>query len=182
MIRNVIGSVLALVGATAAVWSPFRAWYDGRLGRHFRVADLFSGISDSRSELWVSILLPLAFGALVALVGVLLRSRVLVGLAACVVLGFTILWMVRQAQVADGLAFDDPGSAGLGWGVVIALVGGALLLLGAAVMAGRPRRRRTAYAEGPPPHDDGYDARYDDRHGDGYGGPGPEGPGPPHRV
>ncbi|MET9427268.1 MULTISPECIES: hypothetical protein [unclassified Streptomyces] len=170
MMRNVIGSALALVGAAAAVWSPFRAWYDGRLGRDYRVADLFTGITGTRSDLWMSILLPLAVGALVALVGIVTRSRALVGLAGLVVLGFTVLWMVRQAQVADGLAFDDPGSAGVGWGVVIALVGGALLLLGAAVMRGRPRRRkhREPYVEGPP-------------RDDGYVEPGPERPGPPYR-
>ncbi len=44
MIRNVLGAVLALAGAAAAVLSPFRDWYDGRLGRHYRLGgDLFTG-------------------------------------------------------------------------------------------------------------------------------------------
>ncbi|MGW3623763.1 hypothetical protein [Streptomyces sp. NPDC000880] len=47
MTRNIIGSFLALVGAAAAVWSPFRGWYDGRHGRDYRVQDLFNGITDT---------------------------------------------------------------------------------------------------------------------------------------
>lgn len=103
MIRNVIGSVLALIGATAAVWSPFRDWYDGRHGRDYRIQDLFNGISDTGAELLGSILLPFAFAALVTLIGLVLRSRLLVALAGVIVLGFTVLWMVRQGQAAGSL-------------------------------------------------------------------------------
>ncbi len=144
MIRNVIGAVLALVGAAAAVWSPFRVWYDGRQGRYYEVDDLFTGITAERADLWWSLLLPLAFAALLTVIGLLLRSRLTVAAAGVVVLGFTVLWMVRQGQAADGLSAgaDD----GLGWGVALALGGGVLLLLAAAVMAGRPRRRRVAPA------------------------------------
>ncbi|MFF7335825.1 hypothetical protein ACFZAT_00660 [Streptomyces sp. NPDC008163] len=46
MIRNVLGAVLALAGAAAAVLSPFRDWYDGRLGRRRRRARE-SGAPDS---------------------------------------------------------------------------------------------------------------------------------------
>ncbi|MCF3125642.1 hypothetical protein IPZ68_39005, partial [Streptomyces arenae] len=105
MVRNVLGSILALIGATAAVWSPFQAWYDGRHGRHFRLDELFSGtgITDARAELFGSLFLPFAFAALLTLVGVLLRSRLMVGCAGVVVLGFTVLWMVRQGQAEGSL-------------------------------------------------------------------------------
>lgn len=167
MVRNVIGSVLALAGAIAAVWSPFHAWHDGRLGRHYRIADLFGGITAGRAELWTSVLLPLAFAALLTLLGLALRSRLVVALAGVIVLGFTVLWMVRQSQVSAGLTFDGADGSGLGWGVALALAGGVLLLLGAAVMSGRPRRPRRrsreaeAYAGGP----------YDDHEGGRYGAP-----------
>ncbi|MER7949187.1 hypothetical protein ABTY59_17540 [Streptomyces sp. NPDC096079] len=136
MIRTIAGSVLALAGATAAVWSPFRAWYDGRPGRDYAVGDLFTGITDEKADLLASILLPFAFAALLTLVGVLLRSRLLVALAGVVVLGFTVLWMVRVGQAEGGLTVGSDGT-GLGDGVANAFGGGALLLLGALVMPGR---------------------------------------------
>ncbi|WP_236243033.1 hypothetical protein [Streptomyces sp. CC228A] len=199
MIRNVIGAVLALVGAAAAVWSPFRVWYDGRQGRYYEVDDLFTGITAERADLWWSLLLPLAFAALLTVIGLLLRSRLTVAAAGVVVLGFTVLWMVRQGQAADGLSAgaDD----GLGWGVALALGGGVLLLLAAAVMAGRPRRRRVApagpadehgYGEPHHPDDPGYGRPYDEGHGqpydeghgrrydEGHGQPYDPGPGPRH--
>lgn len=141
MIRSVLGWVLGLAGAAAAVLSPFRTWYDGRLGRHYRIGDLFGGITDSEAGIWVSILLPFAFAALLTLVGLLLRVRLLVALAGVVVLGFTVLWMVRVGQALGSLTVDGDGN-GLGAGVALALGGGVLLLLAAAVMAGRGQRRR----------------------------------------
>ncbi|GAA3938933.1 hypothetical protein GCM10022244_54040 [Streptomyces gulbargensis] len=150
MIRNVVGSILALAGATAAVWSPFRAWYDGRHGRDYRIEDLFAGITDTKAEVIGSVLLPLAFAALLTLVGVVLRSRLLVALAGLVVLGFTVLWMVRVGQAEDGLAVD-PDGGGLGTGVALALLGGVLLLLGALLMAGRARSRRAPEEVSTPP-------------------------------
>ncbi|TLQ45322.1 hypothetical protein [Streptomyces marianii] len=139
MVRNVIGSVLALAGAAVAVCGPFRAWYGGRLGVDYRIQDLFGGITDAQTEVVSSIALPYAFSALVALLGVVLRSRLLVALAGLVVLGFTVLWMVRQGQAAGYLSVggDLPG---LGDGVAAALGGGCLLLLAAVVMRGRAPR------------------------------------------
>ncbi|MFD3536273.1 hypothetical protein [Streptomyces sp. NPDC058664] len=149
MIRNVAGSVLALVGAAAAVWSPFRAWYDGRHGRDYAIGDLFTGITGDKASLLGSILLPFLFAALVTLVGVVLRSRLLVALAGIVVLGFTILWMVRVGLAEGSLTVGGGGGTGLGDGVANALGGGILLLIGALVMSGRARARRV---DRPPRH------------------------------
>ncbi|MFF3258764.1 hypothetical protein ACFYWO_06245 [Streptomyces sp. NPDC002932] len=140
MIRSVLGSIVALAGAAAAVLSPFRDWYDGRLGRHYRIDDLFTGITAAHPGLFGSILLPFAFAAVVTVLGVVLRSRLLVALAGVVVLGFTVLWMVRQGRAAGELTVTGDGS-GLQQGVAIAAGGGVLLLLGAALM---PERRRSA--------------------------------------
>ncbi|KIZ13499.1 hypothetical protein SNA_39340 [Streptomyces natalensis ATCC 27448] len=156
MVRNVSGSLIALIGATAAVWSPFRPWYDGRHGSSFRIEDLFNGISDNRASLYGSLFLPLAFAGLMTLAGVALRSRLLVALAGIVVLGFTVVWMVRQGQAAGELT---AGARGLGVGVPNALGGGALMLLGALVMSGRGSR--VAGRGAGPRYGQGYD--------DGYG-------------
>ncbi|WP_406708013.1 hypothetical protein [Streptomyces halobius] len=155
-----IGSLIALVGAAAAVWSPFRPWYDGRHGRDVRIEDLFGTITDNKAMLFGSLFLPMAFAALVALIGVALRSRLLVSLAGLVVLGFTVLWMVRQGQEAGELTAGDRG---LGVGAASALGGGALLVFGALIMSGRghlARHRRDSRV-----YDDGYrHYREDDDH------------------
>lgn len=140
MIRNVLGSIVALAGAAAAVLSPFRDWYDGRLGRHYRFGDLFTGVTGTHPGLFGSILLPFLLAAVVTVVGVVLRSRLLVALAGVVVLGFTVLWMVRQGQATGSLTIAGDGS-GLQQGVASAAGGGVLLLLGAALMSGRGRGR-----------------------------------------
>ncbi|MER7397093.1 hypothetical protein ABT381_16485 [Streptomyces sp. NPDC000151] len=167
MVRNVIGSLIALIGAAAAVWSPFRPWYDGRHGADIRIADLFNGITGSGADVMRSLLLPMLVAAVLTLIGVVLRSRLTVTLAGLVVLGFTILWMVRQGQAAGSLTAGN-GGRGLGLGVAVALGGGVLLLLAALLMSGRravrARRRRKArerdeeYAPAP------YGAEPDDRY------------------
>lgn len=144
MARNVIGSLLALLGAAAAVWSPFRPWYDGRHGRDIRLSELFSadgpaGPGGPAAGLWTGMFLPMLAAALVTLLAVVLRSKLLLIPAALIVLGFTILWMVRRG-VADGSL--TAGGDGLDTGVGYALAGGAVILLGSAVMSGRRRRRR----------------------------------------
>ncbi|BFP53009.1 hypothetical protein SCMC78_28160 [Streptomyces sp. CMC78] len=140
MIRNILGTVVALAGAASAVLSPFRDWYAGRAGHEYRVRDLFEGITATESGVLVSILLPFLVAALLVIVGVVLRSRLVVAFAGVVVLGFTILWMVRQGQAAGSLVVGGDG-AGLQVGVVNALAGGVLMVIGALLMRGRRSRR-----------------------------------------
>ncbi|MDQ0794689.1 hypothetical protein [Streptomyces sp. B1I3] len=151
MIRNVLGSVIALIGAAAAVLSPFQHWYGNRLGRDYRIQDLFGGITGAHAAVMTSILLPFMFAALVALIGVVLRSRAVVAVAGLIVLGFTVLWMVRQGQAAGSLSVGGDGS-GLRPGVAYAAAGGLLLLLGAVLMSGRPRKRGRRRRGDPEPY------------------------------
>ncbi|MFT2015462.1 hypothetical protein ACMA1D_06365 [Streptomyces sp. 796.1] len=178
MVRNVFGSLIALIGATAVVWSPFRAWYDGRHGRDVRIDDLFTGWDggpDTDVALLRSLLLPMLCAALFALLGLALRVRLLVALAGLVALGFTVLWMVRQGQAAGNLVVDGEGN-GLGVGVAGALGGSILLLIAAPLMTKRPTRRVDG-APRPVPRDDvrthgAHDARAA-FHGRYDGAPGP---------
>lgn len=149
MLRNISGSLLALIGAVLAVWSPFRAWYGGRQGSDIRVDGLFTGAGATTADATPlgSLLLPLAFAALLALLGVLLRSRLAVGAAGVLVLGVTVLWMVRQGQAAGQLT---AGGDGLGAGAGAAVGSGVLLLLGCCVMPGRSPRYAAAAAASPP--------------------------------
>ncbi|MFI8105996.1 hypothetical protein [Streptomyces sp. NPDC086023] len=143
MIRNLLGGLMGLIGATAAVWSPFRAWYDGRHGSDYRIEELFSGsgITPDGAALLASLFLPFLVAAILALVAALLRSRVLMAVAGVLVLGVTVLWMVRQGQAAGALTVGGD-AGGLGDGVANAFGGGVLMLLGAVVMSGRRRAPR----------------------------------------
>ncbi|MGW0908543.1 hypothetical protein [Streptomyces sp. NPDC002853] len=140
-IRNTIGLILAALGAAAALWAPFRSWYDGRLGRDFRIWELFTGagVTDSGAGLFASMFLPLLVGAVLTLLGVVFRSRLLVLIAGIITLGFAILWMVRQGQAQGSLTVTGD-SDGLGSGVALALLGGLLMLIGSAIMGGREPR------------------------------------------
>ncbi len=161
-LRNVLGSLLALAGAAAVVWSPFRAWYDGRLGRDYRIDELFSsdGVTDAKAQLFGSLFLPFLFVALVTLVGVALRSRLLLAFAGVVAMGFAVLWMVRVGQAEGSLTVDGDGN-GLDVGAANAFVGGAMILLAALIMSGRSRRAPTPEPapptvptlDGAPPYD-----------------------------
>jgi hypothetical protein len=138
MVRGILGSLLVLVGAAAAVWSPFRAWYGGRHGSDIRVDDLFTGVGVTPHDaaLFGSLFLPMLFAAVLAVLGLVLRSRPVVAAAGVIVLGFTILWMVRQAQFSGSLT---AGGDGLDTGVALAVAGGVLLLLAAWILPGRTR-------------------------------------------
>lgn len=140
-IRNTIGIVVAVVGAAAAILAPFRSWYNGRLGHDFRVWELFTGVgvTNSGAGLFASMFLALLVGAVLTLLGVVFRSRLLVLIAGIITLGFAILWMVRQGQAQGSLTVTGD-SNGLGSGVGLALLGGLLMLIGSAVMGGRERR------------------------------------------
>ncbi|MGW4255592.1 hypothetical protein [Streptomyces californicus] len=201
MIRNLLGSLVALAGAASAVLSPFRPWYDGRLGRDYRVRDLFEGITLTESGVLVSILLPFLAAAALVVLGAVLRSRLVTAFAGVVVLGFTVLWMVRQGQAAGSLVVSGDGS-GLRVGVVNALAGGVLMLIGAALMrgrrsrgAGRERRRDQPSGEPfaappadqvdtwPPTREPGMSVQtspWPEPEVDPYTGPDPHAPGDPH--
>ncbi|MEO3765725.1 hypothetical protein [Streptomyces sp. B5E4] len=143
--RYIVGSVLVLAGVVGVVWSVWLPWYNGRDGRFYALGSVFDGISDTRAQLFGSIFLPFAFAALVAVYGMLARSRVLVVLAALLVLFITALWMLRQSQLVGGLKVNTDGT-GLDVGTANAVIGAALMLIGVVVWG--KQRRRPVTAEG----------------------------------
>ncbi|MFD0382939.1 hypothetical protein ACFQ2B_12855 [Streptomyces stramineus] len=146
MLRNAIGSVVALAGAMAAVRSPFRAWYAGRHGSDYRTEDLFrsAGVTGVHAGVLGSLFAPMLLAALVTLVGILRCSRLLVATAGTLVLGVTVLWAVRQGQAARSLTVGADGH-GLNAGAGAAFAAGALLLIAAAIMSGRARPQPSRY-------------------------------------
>jgi hypothetical protein len=147
MIRNVLGSAFALLGAAATVWSPFRAWYDGREGQDIRIADLFGGVTARNAALWESVFVTMLVAAVVAVLGVVLRSRLVIALGGLVATGFTTLWMIRQGQALGSLTAG--GDTGLGSGAALAFGGGMLMLLGACTLRRRAPKRRARHAATP---------------------------------
>ncbi|WP_407565537.1 hypothetical protein [Streptomyces sp. 184] len=139
-LRYIIGAILVLLGAVGVVWSAWRPWYNGRDGRQYALDDVFDGITDAGVQLFASIFLPMAVAALLAVLGILMRSRLLVVLGALLVLFITVLWMIRQSQVSDGLKVNSQGT-GLDVGTANAVIGAALMLIGAAVWGNQRRRR-----------------------------------------
>lgn len=147
MVRNILGSLLALIAAALAVYSSFRPWYDGRAGRTYRLQQLFTtdGFSGSQAPLFMGLFLPLAVAALVTLIAVVLRSRWLTAVAGLIVLATAVLWCVRQAE-SQGL-YIGQGSGGTGIGAATAVGAGLLLLVAAVVLRGRwPRSRAGRHA------------------------------------
>lgn len=138
--RNIIGGLLALIGAAATLISPWQAWYNNRHGSTYKFYEVFgSGITVSKSGIMDSVFLVFLVMAILTVVGVLLRSRVLVLAAGVISFGFTILWMVRQGQAAGQLTITGDNNHGLGSGVAWAFGGGLLMIIGGLVMIGRPR-------------------------------------------
>ncbi|MBO8192963.1 hypothetical protein ITI46_14985 [Streptomyces oryzae] len=146
--RNVIGSLLALLGAAAVVYSPFRPWYGGRSGQDFRLDELFQGggITGADAALFTGLFVLMLIAAVVAVLGVLLQSRLTVLFAGVLALGFTILWMVRQGQAAGSISAGNTG--GLASGAWLALGGALLILLAGALMAGPRTLSRRRHAAG----------------------------------
>ncbi|SCE28080.1 hypothetical protein GA0115252_13883 [Streptomyces sp. DfronAA-171] len=122
--------------------APSAPRYAARLGREYRLPDLFSsgGITAAHPNLLWSLFLPFLLAAALTLLGLLTRLRTPVLLAGVLALGFAVLWAVRAAQAnGDSLTLAADGS-GLRLGVAGAAGGGVLLLLAAGIMAGRVRR------------------------------------------
>ncbi|MEO3750591.1 hypothetical protein [Streptomyces sp. B6B3] len=155
MVRNALGIVLAVLAAACAVVSPFLDWYGNRDGRAFRMTDLFTsdGISGDNANLVTGLFVPMLVAAVLLLAGCVLRWGWLMAVAGLIVLGFTILWAVRQYQVSDSLAVSRDG---LGEGVGLALVSGVLALVAGAATYGRGsgRHRRGRPADEARPHEE----------------------------
>jgi len=141
-VRNSVGSLLALLGATATLISPWLAWYGGRHGSSYKFYEVFgTGITSSVSGVMDSVFLVFLVAAIITIVGVVLRSRAVVLIAAVLALGFVILWMIRQGQAAGQLAVTGD-SRGLGPGLAVAFGGALAMFIGALLMKGRHHRRK----------------------------------------
>jgi hypothetical protein len=140
--RRLIGLVLVVAAAVAAVWSAFLTWYGSRNGTNIRIQDLFNGLTLRSSDSLGSLLIPLAISAVLVLAGIVVWWRWLWALGGLVALATAILWGVRQAQTGDGL------HAGLmGNGPATAACAGAAMLLASVIATARGKKARQQPAE-----------------------------------
>ena len=139
MFRRVLASILILVGGAAALFSVARPWYKGREGSTYQLSDLFSNIGATRASFANSLWVPMIVASAFALLAFAWQHAWMALVAAVIVLGFTILWIVQQAR-ADGQFVIASNGQGINQGVTEALVGGLFLLIGGLVMPTRARR------------------------------------------
>jgi len=140
--RRLIGLVLVVAAAVAAVWSAFVTWYAGRNGRDIRVHDLFNGLTPQKADSLGSLLIPMAVSAVLVLAGIVVWWRWLWALGGLVALATAILWGIRQAQTVDGLHASLMGN-----GPATAACAGAAMLLAAVLASGRGKKTRQEPAE-----------------------------------
>lgn len=133
--RRLIGLVLVVAAAVAAVWSAFLDWYGSRNGSDIRVQDLFNGITQQTADSLGSLLVPLAISAVLVLAGIVVWWRWLWALGGLVAIATAILWGVRQAQTLEGLHSGRMGS-----GAVTAACAGAAMLIASVIATARGKK------------------------------------------
>lgn len=133
--RRLIGLVLVVAAAVAAVWSAFVDWYGSRNGSDIRVQDLFNGITLRTADSLGSLMVPLAISAVLVLAGIVVWWRWLWALGGLVAIATAILWGVRQAQTGDGLHANLMGN-----GPATAACAGAAMLLASVIATARGRK------------------------------------------
>lgn len=133
--RRLLGLVLVVVAAAAAVWSAFLTWYSSRDGTDIRIQDLFNGLTFQKSNTYGSLLIPLAISAVLVLAGIVVWWRWLWALGGLVAIATAILWGVRQAQTVEGLH-----SGLMGNGPATAACAGAAMLLASVIATARGKK------------------------------------------
>lgn len=137
--RRLIGLVLVVAAAVAAVCSAFLGWYGGRDGTHIRVQDLFDQISPQNADSLSSVLIPLAVSAVLVLAGIIVWWRWLWALAGLVAIATVVLWATRQAQTVSGLH-----AAAMGNGPLLAAYAGGVMILASAIATPRSKTAHPA--------------------------------------
>lgn len=133
--RRLLGLVLVVVAAAAALWSAFLTWYSSRDGTDIRIQDLFNGLTFQKSNTYGSLLIPLAISAVLVLAGIVVWWRWLWALGGLVAIATAILWGVRQAQTVEGLH-----SGLMGNGPATAACAGAAMLLASVIATARGKK------------------------------------------
>jgi hypothetical protein len=134
--RRGLGAILATVAALFVTSSAYLDWFANRAANDTALRRLYdTSVGDVAASYWRSVALPLAVVTIIALIGLIVRSR-LVFLAGWLVGAVTLLlYILRQAN-DDAVDFAIRDLQGGVWQALVAL---GVMLLGIAVMGGRAR-------------------------------------------
>ena len=133
--RRVAGGFLALLGAVGVTASAYLNWFDDRTPETVPIDRLFqSGVTEEASSYWTSVALPLAIVTLLAVIGLVLRSRLILVVGWLIGVATLVLFVVQQANDDADFSVGD-----LQAGAWVALAGLIVMLLGLASMGGRPK-------------------------------------------
>ncbi|PSL03740.1 hypothetical protein CLV30_107221 [Haloactinopolyspora alba] len=135
--RRTIGAITGAAATLVCAGSAYVRWYDGRAPHELPITQLVRAGEDGvASGYWESVAAPLAVLGAVGVLGGLVRSRLLLGLAWLTGVATIALWWIMRLI---GQATDQaPPDATLDYGRWLCVGGLVLLLIGIAVMG--PRR------------------------------------------
>jgi hypothetical protein len=139
MIRYVLAGLCALAGAAALIASAFWDWTGHREGKVIPVSQLWEGLGANSTGLAGSLFVPLAAAAVLALAGLLMRTRLVLAFGGLIGLATAGAFLIQQWRLKDGLNHLYQGWTNAG--------GGAALLIAAAILL--PGRRAQTLPDAP---------------------------------
>lgn len=135
--RRGIGAMIAGVGGLLCFVSGFLSWYGAAAPYEMPIRELVqASATGSATSYWGSVAAPLAILGAMGMLGALLRSRLLLGLAWLIGVATLVLWGLMRA-IANATD-QPPASADVRFGLWACVAGLLIVLLGIAVMG--PRR------------------------------------------
>lgn len=182
--RRIVGAIIVVLGAVGVTASAYLNWIEDQVTwsepENMPISSLYeTSLGETASSYWTSVAVPLAAVTLIALVGALLRSRVVLNVALVVGLATVALWVVmRLLDDTAGLAFADLES-----GFWVGLLGLAVMVIGIVSMGAAPTRPAdSSAAESRAAEADLDETRWNEtRWDEGLREPGPDVPGLPRR-
>ena len=135
--RRTAGAVVGALGALVVTASAYLDWYADQMPTDIPLERLFqTEVSGDASSYWTSVAAPLALAGVVGVIGMLLRSRLLLSVAGLIGLATLVLWIV---MTAIDLSPEDLDAADYQPGVWVCAAGLVILLIGIVGMGRRYR-------------------------------------------
>jgi hypothetical protein len=143
--RRVAGAIVAAIGALAVAASAYLDWYEDETPRDMPLERLFqTEVSGGADNYWTSVAAPLAVVGVVGVIGLLLRSRLVLSVAGLIGLATLTLWII---MTAIDVSPDDLEAADYQAGVWICAAGLVIMLIGIVGMGRRYRELSPDEAE-----------------------------------
>lgn len=135
--RRTAGAIVGALGALAVTASAYLDWYEDETPQDMPLERLFqTEVSGGADNYWTSVAAPLAVVGIVGVIGLLLRSRLVLGVAGLIGLATLVLWIT---MTAIELSPRDLEATDYQAGVWICAGGLVILLIGIIGMGPRYR-------------------------------------------